>query len=335
MATLVHDDLIDGAASAAAGRRPGASTARTPPGPPATTSSPAPSPSSPTTGDVERRRACSPTPPSRSPAARRCSAASATTPTRRSRPTSSAARSRRGSSSRRPASLGGGSGEFGRRPRHRLPDRRRHPRLRRRDDRDGQGRRHRPARRHADAAAAARRAGRPGRARRARGRPAGGRARARRGDRRARAVPGGGPRLRYGGRRASLDGAPRRRRARGATRTPSSERRTLIMAVLDRTSTLEPIREKVEAGERLDFEDGLALLESDDLLGLGELADLARRAARRHGRGLLRPEPLPEPDERLPREVQVLRLRRDAEAGARLHDHGRGARRGRRRASAS
>jgi aminodeoxyfutalosine synthase len=37
------------------------------------------------------------------------------------------------------------------------------------------------------------------------------------------------------------------------------------------------IREKLEAGERLDFEDGLALLESDDLLGLGELADLARR----------------------------------------------------------
>ena len=41
--------------------------------------------------------------------------------------------------------------------------------------------------------------------------------------------------------------------------------------------TLEPIREKVEAGERLDFDDGVALLESDDLLGLGELADFARR----------------------------------------------------------
>jgi aminodeoxyfutalosine synthase len=49
------------------------------------------------------------------------------------------------------------------------------------------------------------------------------------------------------------------------------------MAVLDRIETLEPIREKVEAGERLDFEDGVALFESDDLLGLGELADLARR----------------------------------------------------------
>jgi aminodeoxyfutalosine synthase len=42
-------------------------------------------------------------------------------------------------------------------------------------------------------------------------------------------------------------------------------------------NTLELVREKVEAGERLDFDDGLALLESDDLLGVGELADLARR----------------------------------------------------------
>jgi len=50
------------------------------------------------------------------------------------------------------------------------------------------------------------------------------------------------------------------------------------MAVLDHTSTLESIREKVGAGERLDFEDGLALFESDDLLALGELADGARRA---------------------------------------------------------
>src|SRR5438034_9051207 len=49
------------------------------------------------------------------------------------------------------------------------------------------------------------------------------------------------------------------------------------MLTADSTSTLEPIREKVEAGERLDFEDGLALMESDDLLALGELADLARR----------------------------------------------------------
>src|SRR3954453_24228852 len=43
------------------------------------------------------------------------------------------------------------------------------------------------------------------------------------------------------------------------------------------TDLLAPIRDKVEAGERLDFDDGVALLETDDLLALGELADLARR----------------------------------------------------------
>src|SRR5204862_144918 len=49
------------------------------------------------------------------------------------------------------------------------------------------------------------------------------------------------------------------------------------LMLLARTDTLAAIRAKVEAGERLDFEDGVALMESDDLLGLGELADLARR----------------------------------------------------------
>ncbi len=39
---------------------------------------------------------------------------------------------------------------------------------------------------------------------------------------------------------------------------------------------LDSIREKVEANERLDFEDGLMLMESDDLLELGLLADAAR-----------------------------------------------------------
>ncbi len=48
--------------------------------------------------------------------------------------------------------------------------------------------------------------------------------------------------------------------------------------LLERTDTLVAIREKVEANERLDLEDGLTLLETDDLLALGELADLARRA---------------------------------------------------------
>ena len=49
------------------------------------------------------------------------------------------------------------------------------------------------------------------------------------------------------------------------------------MTATAQISTLGSIREKVEAGERLDFEDGLALLETDDVLALGELADVARR----------------------------------------------------------
>src|SRR3954465_8201633 len=42
-------------------------------------------------------------------------------------------------------------------------------------------------------------------------------------------------------------------------------------------TSLDQIRARVEAGERLDLEDGLALMESDDLLAIGELPDPARR----------------------------------------------------------
>ena len=122
--------------------------------------------------------------------------------------------------------LGGGEHlrAFGVEPRHRVPDRRRHPRLHRRDDRDRQGRRHRPPRRNADAAAHPRRAGRRRRSRRARRRTAGGRARARRRERRlerSREVA-----LDYAERaRASLDGKPYRK-----------ELDALITAVLERRS---------------------------------------------------------------------------------------------------
>ena len=47
------------------------------------------------------------------------------------------------------------------------------------------------------------------------------------------------------------------------------------MAVLQELDTLAPIREKVEAGERLDFEDGLTLMETDDLLALGVAFQIA------------------------------------------------------------
>ena len=51
------------------------------------------------------------------------------------------------------------------------------------------------------------------------------------------------------------------------------------MAVVAEQRALDRIWEKVEADERLDFEDGLTLMESDDLLQLGELADRARLRA--------------------------------------------------------
>src|SRR3954447_20579082 len=47
------------------------------------------------------------------------------------------------------------------------------------------------------------------------------------------------------------------------------------------TNGLEAIREKVEAGVRLSFEDGIALEESNDLFALGSLANLVRE--RRNG----------------------------------------------------
>jgi len=49
------------------------------------------------------------------------------------------------------------------------------------------------------------------------------------------------------------------------------------VAVTTQQANLDAIWEKVEAGERLDFDDGLTLMESDDVLQLGELADRARR----------------------------------------------------------
>jgi aminodeoxyfutalosine synthase len=49
------------------------------------------------------------------------------------------------------------------------------------------------------------------------------------------------------------------------------------MATTVLTDALDEIRERVNANERLTFDDGLALMESDDVLQLGELADTARR----------------------------------------------------------
>ena len=53
------------------------------------------------------------------------------------------------------------------------------------------------------------------------------------------------------------------------------------MAVIIEDSRLLPIREKVESGERLSFDDGLALYRSTDILAVGWMANLVRE--RLHG----------------------------------------------------
>ena len=93
------------------------------------------------------------------------------------------------------------------------------------------------------------------------------------GDRRARPLARGRARLRGQGAVVHRE----RPASRGARVTHLRRGgQSLVTAIAD-DRMLDIVREKVEAGERLDLEDGLALLESDDLLALGELADLARR----------------------------------------------------------
>src|SRR5262245_61233833 len=48
------------------------------------------------------------------------------------------------------------------------------------------------------------------------------------------------------------------------------------MTRTDHDARMWQIRDKVEAGERLSFDDGVFLYESDDLFALGELANLVR-----------------------------------------------------------
>jgi aminodeoxyfutalosine synthase len=50
-----------------------------------------------------------------------------------------------------------------------------------------------------------------------------------------------------------------------------------MITTTSQQSEIAVIRDKVVRGERLDLDDGVALLESNDLLALGELADTARR----------------------------------------------------------
>src|SRR5262245_38856726 len=54
------------------------------------------------------------------------------------------------------------------------------------------------------------------------------------------------------------------------------------MVQLSQAARVAVVREKVEAGERLSFEDGLLLAEKGDLFTLGELANIVRE--RKNGR---------------------------------------------------
>ena len=51
----------------------------------------------------------------------------------------------------------------------------------------------------------------------------------------------------------------------------------LELAILPTDPALHQVAEKVRAGQRLDFNDGVALFESDDLLAIGAMADLVNR----------------------------------------------------------
>ena len=74
-------------------------------------------------------------------------------------------------------------------------------------------------------------------------------------------------------------------------------------------SRLGAIREKVEAGARLSFEDGLALEASNDLFAIGSMANLVRERLQRQLRLLQRQHPH-QPDQRLRLQVRLLRLPR-------------------------
>ena len=73
------------------------------------------------------------------------------------------------------------------------------------------------------------------------------------------------------------------------------------------TDRLKAIREKVEAGQRLSFEDGLALEASNDLFALGSMANLVRERYNGNFR-LLQRQHAHQPDERLRLHLRLLRV---------------------------
>ena len=128
---------------------------------------------------------------------------------------------------------------------------------------------------------------------RARRRPARRRARPRRRDGRARAVEGARPRLRSNGARHASTGERAREELDALTYAVVMRGRADGRSRPHRHARRRSARRSRRASGSTS-RTALALLESDDLLALGELADLARRMRGGDGRRLLRPEPLPD-----------------------------------------
>ena len=78
--------------------------------------------------------------------------------------------------------------------------------------------------------------------------------------------------------------------------------------VMSHSPTLDEIRAKVEAGERLSAAEGEFLFSPEvDLHDVGELADIGPPPQERQ-RGLLQPQPPPESDQRLHLPLRAVRL---------------------------
>jgi hypothetical protein len=117
--------------------------------------------------------------------------------------------------------------------------------------------------------------------------------------------PGQGARPVRAAGRAGESGRPAACGAPGRADVPG-QREPLSMATAlvegrFRDTSLEPVREKVLRGQRLSFEDGVALYKSHDLLAVGHLGQPRPRAAPRR-RGLLRLEHAHQPHQRLRRD---------------------------------
>ena len=297
MATLVHDDVLDAAPRAA--RPCGGLDARTAPALRASA------------GDHlfalafaglarprrrRRGRACWRRPRSSSPAARRCRASRRRPrdhgrglpralplqdrPAVRRRLRCSEAVRWPNATASRPWSASASNG-------HRVPARRRPPRLRGRPDETGKipgiDLLTVPRRCHCSSQPRTTRSCEP---RSPGGRRLEGRARARRGHGSLGHAPGGGARARYERQgephRQAPDGSELEALADAIVRAAQPRPRQNDGSTLDRTSTvrpstLSPIRRRSRPASASSFDDGLAILESDELLEIGELADLARR----------------------------------------------------------